>query len=85
VVAGKPRAVGWARRLLERLGVAPDRAALVGDRVATDVAMASSSGCRGVLVLLRRDHAADLAVARIRPDYVIDNLASCSRQPRGTR
>jgi HAD superfamily hydrolase (TIGR01450 family) len=74
VVAGKPsRWMGEA--LLERLGVPPERAAMIGDRVATDIAMGQELGMSGVLVLSGATTAADLAVVQIRPDYVIQSLA----------
>lgn len=74
VVAGKPsRLMGEA--LLERLGVAPERAVMVGDRLTTDVAMGQQLGMTGVLVLSGATTLADLAAATVRPDYVIDGLA----------
>ena len=74
VVAGKPsRLMGDA--LVERLGVAPERAAMVGDRLTTDVAMGQRMGMVGVLVLSGATTAADLATSAVHPDFVIDGLA----------
>ncbi len=74
VVTGKPgRWMGEA--LLERLGVPPERAAMVGDRVATDVAMGQQLGMAGVLVLSGATTPDDLAASPVRPDYVLHGLA----------
>lgn len=73
-VVGKPSAHMGAA-VLERLGVAPQRAAMVGDRVATDVAMGQLLGMAGVLVLSGATRLCDLAASDIRPDYVVASLA----------
>lgn len=73
-VVGKPsRHMGAA--VLDRLGVAPSRAAMVGDRVATDVAMGQQLGMAGVLVLSGATRAQDLDRFDIHPDYVVPTLA----------
>ncbi len=63
-IVGKPSR-HMAEALLERLGVDPARAAVVGDRLATDVAMADELGATGVLVL---SGATDAAARRELPD-----------------
>lgn len=73
-VVGKPSAHMGAA-VLERLGVAPERAAMVGDRLATDVAMGQHLGMAGVLVLSGATGLPDLATTDIRPDYIISSLA----------
>jgi NagD protein len=87
VVAGKPsRLMGEA--LVERLGVAPARAAMVGDRLSTDVVMGQRLGMAGVLVLSGATTSADLASSAVHPDYVIDGLADLLPAPpddQGTR
>lgn len=73
-ITGKPsQHMGAA--LVERLGVAADRAAMVGDRLATDVAMGQSLGMAGILVLSGVTTPADLLGLEQRPDYVIATLA----------
>ena len=60
---------------LERLNLPAGSAAMVGDRLGTDVLMARRGGLVGILTLsgvTRRD---DLEGAGIRPDYVIESLA----------
>jgi HAD superfamily hydrolase (TIGR01450 family) len=74
VVTGKPsRWMGEA--LLERLGVPAERAAMVGDRVSTDVAMGQRLGMAGVLVLSGATSLNDLSASPVRPDYVIADLS----------
>lgn len=72
-VLGKPSAV-MGRALLERLGTAPEDAALVGDRLSTDVAMGQRVGMAGVLVLSGATKASALADSEVHPDYVVEGI-----------
>jgi NagD protein len=74
-VAGKPSR-HMAAALLDRLGVTAEGAAMVGDRLSTDMVMAKSAGMTGVLVLTGATSPADLAAAdsSALPDYVIQEL-----------
>jgi phosphoglycolate/pyridoxal phosphate phosphatase family enzyme len=74
-VVGKPSG-HMAAAVLGRLGVAATRAALVGDRLSTDMAMARSAGMAGVLVLTGATSPADIAAAQasVMPEYVIQAL-----------
>lgn len=74
-VVGKPSA-HMAAAILDRLRAAPARAAMVGDRLGTDIVMARSAGMAGILVLTGATSPADLATARAwaLPDYVIQTL-----------
>jgi len=73
-IVGKPsRHMGDA--VVERLGVAPERAAMVGDRLATDVAMGQTLAMAGVLVLSGATTLADVGESAIRPDIVVSSLA----------
>lgn len=49
-ITGKPNA-GMILHKIKELGLDPARCAMVGDRLYTDVAMATRAGCVGVLVL----------------------------------
>ena len=49
-ITGKPNA-GMILHKIEELGLAPERCAMVGDRLYTDIAMANRANCVGVLVL----------------------------------
>jgi HAD superfamily hydrolase (TIGR01450 family) len=73
-VLGKP-SEQMAAELLSRLAVPPGDAAVVGDRISTDVALSRSLGMAGVLVLSGATGADDLAAAAVRPDYVIEGIA----------
>jgi HAD superfamily hydrolase (TIGR01450 family) len=72
-IVGKP-SEHMARAFLERLGVPASEAAMVGDRLATDVAMGHTAGMAGVLVLSGATSPADLARSDIRPHAVVSSL-----------
>jgi NagD protein len=73
-VVGKP-SIHMARALLRRLSMAPDRVAVVGDRLLTDIAMARSMGMTGVLVLTGATCAESIEGSPVQPDYVIGSLS----------
>jgi HAD superfamily hydrolase (TIGR01450 family) len=72
-VVGKPSS-HMAAALLARLAVDPASAAVVGDRLMTDVAMGQSIGAAGILVLTGATSAAAVAAAEIKPDYVLSGI-----------
>jgi len=74
-VVGKP-STHMAAAVLDRLGVPATGAAMVGDRLSTDMVMARSAGMAGVLVLTGATSPSDLAAAEasVLPDYVIQTL-----------
>jgi len=72
-VLGKPSRY-MADSALERLGVPARDAALVGDRLATDIVMAKSAGMFAVLVLTGDSTAEESVLAAVKPDLVIENL-----------
>jgi phosphoglycolate/pyridoxal phosphate phosphatase family enzyme len=74
-VVGKPSR-HMAAAVLDRLGVAATGAAMVGDRLRTDIVMARNAGMSGVLVLTGATSPSDLAAAEasVLPDYVIQTL-----------
>jgi HAD superfamily hydrolase (TIGR01450 family) len=80
VVLGKPGAQ-MAAEVHRRLGVLPGQAAMVGDRIGTDVAMSRMLGMTSVLVLSGATTAADVATARVRPDFVIDGIGQLLPDP----
>jgi HAD superfamily hydrolase (TIGR01450 family) len=72
-VMGKPTRQ-MAEELLRHLRVPPGDAAIVGDRISTDVAMSRTAGMTGVLVMSGATGAAELAASPDQPDFVISSL-----------
>jgi HAD superfamily hydrolase (TIGR01450 family) len=72
-IVGKPSR-HMAAAFLDRLEVEPARAAVVGDRLATDIAMARELGAAGILVLTGATTAAAAEAAAIQPDYVLSGI-----------
>lgn len=73
-VVGKPSRI-TLDVALERLGVAPDECAVVGDRLETDIAMGRAAGLPTILVLTGVTRPDDPAILRWRPDHVVGSLA----------
>lgn len=74
-IVGKP-SVHMAKAFLDRLGVPPHKAAMVGDRLHTDVAVGLSSGMASILVLSGATSMKDLDDGSIVPTYVIEDVRS---------
>ena len=75
LVTGKPSP--WSGRMAARiLGVAPERGLVVGDQLATDIAMGRNAGMRTVLVLTGTAETGDAerAPPEQQPDVVIDGI-----------
>jgi HAD superfamily hydrolase (TIGR01450 family) len=72
-IVGKP-SEHMAAAFMARLGVDPADTAVVGDRLATDIAMAKALGATGILVLTGATSAHAAASPQIRPDYVLDGI-----------
>lgn len=72
-VVGKPSAV-MAHAVLDRLGLPPERAIMVGDRLETDIAMGVLVGMHTALVLTGATRRSDLARASVRPQFVLEDL-----------
>jgi HAD superfamily hydrolase (TIGR01450 family) len=79
-VLGKP-SKEMAAEVRATLGVPAPDAAMVGDRLLTDVAMSRALGMTSILVLSGATAAGDLASAAVRPDYVIDGLGDLLPAP----
>jgi HAD superfamily hydrolase (TIGR01458 family) len=73
-VIGKP-SPEFFHQAVEMLGVGPERVAMVGDDVESDVLAAQRLGLVGVLVRTGRFQPEDLEAASDRPDHVIDSMA----------
>jgi HAD superfamily hydrolase (TIGR01450 family) len=77
VICGKPYPA-MIQGALSRLGGSTERAAIIGDRLYTDMAMGRAAGILAVLVLSGETKAADVkkAAGEHRPHLVFDNLAA---------
>ncbi len=74
-----------AAELLRRLAVPAGEAAIVGDRLSTDIAMSRLLGTTSVLVLSGATTEDELARSPQRPDYVIDGIAALLPDEPGDR
>jgi HAD superfamily hydrolase (TIGR01450 family) len=76
-ITGKPNA-GMILHKIEALGLRPERCAMVGDRLYTDMAMASRAGVVGVLVLSGEATRADVDAlapnAEQRPTVIVNSV-----------
>ncbi|HUZ55439.1 MAG TPA: HAD-IIA family hydrolase [Streptosporangiaceae bacterium] len=72
-VLGKP-GPQMAAEVHARLGVPPGDAAMVGDRILTDVAMSRALRMTSILVLSGATAASDVAESGVQPDYVIEGI-----------
>ncbi|HXG04919.1 MAG TPA: HAD-IIA family hydrolase [Candidatus Binatia bacterium] len=74
VVVGKPSPI-ILEVALERLGVPAAEAAIIGDRLETDIVMGKRGGLGTVLVLSGVTRADDPRIAELAPDLVIRSIA----------
>jgi NagD protein len=72
-VVGKPSR-HMVAAVLDRLDVAPEATAVVGDRLATDIAMGQSIGATGILVLSGATSRAEAEAADVRPDHTLASI-----------
>jgi NagD protein len=72
-IVGKPSR-HMAQAVLKRLNVNADSVAMVGDRLATDIAMARNFGLVAVLVLTGASTRDDISPSPFKPDYAIEGL-----------
>ncbi len=77
-ITGKPNA-GMILHKIEEQGLLPERCAMIGDRLYTDIAMANRAGCIGVLVLSGEATMEDVAKldqdAEQLPTIIVDSVA----------
>ena len=77
-ITGKPNA-GMIMHKIEELGLDPEKCAMVGDRLYTDIAMANRAGCVGVLVLSGEATLEDVAQldegAEQMPTIIVNSVA----------
>ena len=74
VVMGKPE-MGMADRLLAEVGGRPATILFVGDKLSTDILMASRAGMRSALMLTGVTERSELdKPGSVRPDFVLETL-----------
>ena len=77
-ITGKPNP-GMIMHKIEELGYKPEECAMVGDRLYTDMEMASRAGCVSVLVLSGEATLEDLELSNIDVDIVVNSVDSLLR------
>lgn len=73
-IFGKPSRY-MIQTALEILGLPPEKCAMVGDRLETDIRMAKENGLTAILVLTGVTRPEDLKDSPFQPDYVLPSLA----------
>jgi HAD superfamily hydrolase (TIGR01450 family) len=61
--------------ILDAAGTAPEKTAIVGDRLYTDIATAVNGGITGIAVLSGEISQQDIDASEIAPDYTFDSVA----------
>lgn len=78
VVIGKPDA-RMLSGILQRYRFRTDEVAVIGDRIYTDMQLASNAGVLGILVLTGEATLDDVENTSIHPDIIVDDLAMLGR------
>ncbi|MGH2560317.1 MAG: HAD-IA family hydrolase, partial [Thermomicrobiales bacterium] len=73
VVIGKPEPVSLLEAM-DRMGVSPDEAVMIGDRLDTDIVAGKRAGMLTVMVLTGVSTRDDIPDAAVRPDLVFNDL-----------
>jgi len=74
VVIGKPEPL-FFKTALEEMGIAPERAIMVGDDIESDIGGSQSAGARGILLRTGKYREDLIARSRVKPYRVIDSIA----------
>lgn len=75
VIIGKPNAIMF-EQALKQLGAQPDQAAMIGDRLETDILGGQRAGMKTVLVLTGVTQSEDLAQSDVQPTWVFDSIVT---------
>lgn len=78
IVVGKPETLMMLKGI-EQLGVRPEEAMMVGDRLDTDILSGNRAGLKTALVLTGVSQRPDLAGAEVLPDYVFADLPALTQ------
>ena len=74
IVIGKPSPL-MPQLAMNRWGCAPEKTAVVGDRIYTDVKSGINAGCTGILVLSGESTLQTLAESDVKPHLVLESAA----------
>lgn len=80
-VIGKPNRE-MVEAVFARKQYTPDKIAMIGDRLYTDIATAHNAGVTGILVLSGEAKSEDLANSSIQPDYIFADLGELAHSLR---
>lgn len=72
-IIGKPNA-DMVDYLIDRIGIAREKTAMVGDRLYTDIAAGRNNGLLAVLVLSGEAKLSDVAVSDVKPHLIFDSV-----------
>ena len=75
VVIGKPEPA-MPLAAMEKWGVGPDRTAVIGDRIYTDIKSGIAAGCVTILVMSGETDRATLDASPDKPDFVLDDCGA---------
>ncbi len=78
IVVGKPETLMMLKGI-DQLGVRPEEAVMVGDRLDTDILSGHRAGLKTALVLTGVSQRGDLAKAEVLPDYVFADLPALTQ------
>ena len=73
-VCGKPQP-SMIMHKIEEIGLLPEKCAMIGDRLYTDIEMANRSGVKGILVLSGEATISDVESSKQTPDLVVGSVA----------
>lgn len=74
LIIGKPKPI-LLRLAMEKMAVASERTAIIGDRLETDIRGGREAGVITILVLTGITHRDELAASPHQPDFVFDSIA----------
>ena len=64
---------------IEELGLKPEKCAMIGDRLYTDIEMAKRANVNGILVLSGEANMQDIEVSSQVPDLVVNSVNDLAR------
>ena len=77
-ICGKPNP-GMILHKIEKLGLKPEKCAMIGDRLYTDMEMARRANVNGILVLSGEANRQDIELSSQVPDLVVNSVSELAR------